>query len=74
VTDTARRHHYVPACYLNHVAVPPHRHDGRLYVYDRESGRTMSIPLASAGLNVRDRFVRTARERVCAALSQRARR
>jgi hypothetical protein len=39
VTDAARRHHYVPACYLNHFAVPPDRYRGRLYVYDRESGR-----------------------------------
>jgi hypothetical protein len=40
VTDAARRHHYVPACYLKHFAVPQDRHEGRLYVYDRESGRT----------------------------------
>jgi Protein of unknown function (DUF4238) len=39
VTDAARRHHYVPACYLKQFAVPQDRCEGRLYVYDRDSGR-----------------------------------
>jgi hypothetical protein len=39
VTDAARRHHYVPAFYLKQFAMPQDRFEGRLYVYDRESGR-----------------------------------
>jgi hypothetical protein len=36
LTNAVRRHHYVPACYLKHFTVPQDRHEGRLYVYDRE--------------------------------------
>jgi hypothetical protein len=36
----ARNHHYVPACYLKHFAVPQNRYEGRLHVYDRITGRT----------------------------------
>lgn len=35
-----RLHHYVPACYLKHFAVPNDRYEGRLYVYDRVAGRS----------------------------------
>lgn len=35
----ARNHHYVPACYLKHFAIPQDRYEGELYVYDRSSGR-----------------------------------
>jgi hypothetical protein len=40
VTDDARRHHYVPACYLKHFAVPTDRYAGKLHVYDRISGKS----------------------------------
>jgi hypothetical protein len=42
VTDQGRRHHYVPACYLKHFAVPQDRYAGRLYVYDRDSNRSFA--------------------------------
>ncbi|MFT3693444.1 MAG: DUF4238 domain-containing protein [Kofleriaceae bacterium] len=40
MTDAARRHHYVPACYLKSFAVPQDRHRGRFYVYDRSNTHT----------------------------------
>jgi hypothetical protein len=40
VTDNARRHHYVPAFYLKHFAIPQDRKKGRFYVYDRVAGRS----------------------------------
>jgi hypothetical protein len=39
VSDDARRHHYVPACYLKQFAIPQDRYEGRLYVYDRARGK-----------------------------------
>lgn len=45
----ARKHHYVPACYLKHFATPQERREGKLYVYDRYNGRTFkSSPHNSA--------------------------
>jgi Protein of unknown function (DUF4238) len=40
VTHEARRHHYVPACYLRHFAVPQDRYEGKLHAYDRLTGRS----------------------------------
>jgi Protein of unknown function (DUF4238) len=49
VTDDARRHHYVPACYLRHFAMPNDRLAGRLYAYDRTRGKQFaSTPDKSA--------------------------
>lgn len=39
MTDDARRHHYVPACYLRHFAIPQDRYEGLLHVYDRITGK-----------------------------------
>lgn len=39
MTEAARRHHYVPACYLKHFAVPQDRFVGRLHAYDRMTGK-----------------------------------
>lgn len=47
--SNARNHHYVPACYLKHFAIPQDRYEGELYVYERYSGRTFkSSPHNSA--------------------------
>jgi hypothetical protein len=49
VTNAARRHHYVPACYLRHFAIPHDRHEGTLHVYDRITGKSwQSSPDKSA--------------------------
>jgi Protein of unknown function (DUF4238) len=49
VTDDARRHHYVPACYLRHFAIPQDRYAGTIHAYDRVTGNSwQSSPDKSA--------------------------
>lgn len=49
MSDDARRHHYVPACYLLHFAIPQDRYGGTLHVYDRLTGKSwQSSPDKSA--------------------------
>lgn len=49
MADDTRRHHYVPACYLRLFSIPQDRYAGRLYVYDRQTGRPFpSTPDKSA--------------------------
>lgn len=49
MTDDARRHHYVPACYLRHFAIPQDRYEGTIHAYDRVTGKSwQSSPDKSA--------------------------
>lgn len=37
------KHHYVPACYLRHFAIPNDRYAGKLHVYDRTTGARFEL-------------------------------